>query len=326
VTHRLVPDFKPRRQVEMNAIEANQLSKTYRGGVEAVKAVDFAVAPGEVFGVLGPNGAGKSTLVGMFTTTIIPTSGTAQVAGYDVAADPLRARGASSVVFQEAVVDGTLSGQANLELHARLWGVPWPKAERRMQELTEAMGLSELVSRPVETYSGGQRRRLEIARALISQPQVLFLDEPTVGLDPRIRHELLDVIAGLRDRDELTILITTHYLEEAQRLCDRVAIVHDGSVVALASPRSLLAGLGEEILELRVHDEPHSTLAHLQARAIAGEDAFAIGAQLTVPLHGRAASEVLAAIEAERVRASGISTRAPTLDDVYLQLTGTTAN
>ena len=215
-----------------------------------------------MFGVLGPNGAGKSTLVGMFTTTIVPTAGTARVAGHDVARQPLLVRGASSVVFQEPVVDATLTGRANLELHARLWGVPWPRAERRMQELTEVAGARgagpPAGARPI---AAGQRRRLEIARALISEPQVLFLDEPTVGLDPRIRHELLDVIAGLRARIDLTILITTHYLEEAQRLCDRVAIVHDGSVVALASPQSLLAGLGEEILEFRVHDEPHATLA-----------------------------------------------------------------
>ena len=310
----------------MQAIEASGLKKTYAGGVEAIRGVDFEVAPGEVFGVLGPNGAGKSTLVGMFTTTIVPTGGTARVAGHDVAREPLLVRAASSVVFQEPVVDATLSGRANLELHARLWGVPWPRAEHRMQELTEVLGLSELVSRSVDTYSGGQRRRLEIARALISEPQVLFLDEPTVGLDPRIRHELLDVIAGLRARIGLTILITTHYLEEAERLCDRVAIVHDGSVVALASPRSLLAGLGEEILEFRVHDEPHATLAHLQDRGTVGEDAFAIGARLTVPLRGRPAGDALAAVEAERIRVSEISTRAPTLDDVYLQLTGTNTN
>ncbi len=310
----------------MQAIEASGLTKTYPGGVEAVKGVDLEVAAGEVFGVLGPNGAGKSTLVGMFTTTIIPTGGTARVAGHDVAREPLLVRGASSVVFQEAVVDATLSGRANLELHARLWGVPWPRAEHRMQELTDVLGLSELVSRPAATYSGGQRRRLEIARALISEPQVLFLDEPTVGLDPRIRHELLDVIAGLRTRIDLTILITTHYLEEAERLCDRVAIVHDGSVVALASPRSLLAGLGEEILEFRAHDEPRATLAHLQDHGIAGEDAFAIGARLTLPLRGRPAGDALAAVEAERIRVSEISTRAPTLDDVYLQLTASNTN
>src|SRR5947209_15357766 len=208
------------------AVEVSQLRKTYPGGVEAVKGIDFEVAAGEVFGLLGPNGAGKSTTIGMLTTTVTPTSGSARLAGYDVARQPLLARGVSSVVFQDAVVDGTLSGRANLELHARLWGVPTPQATRRIDELVDAVGLSDLIDRPVETYSGGQRRRLEIARALVSSPRVLFLDEPTVGLDPRIRHELLDVIAGLRAREEMTILLTTHYLEEAQQICDRVAIVH----------------------------------------------------------------------------------------------------
>jgi ABC-2 type transport system ATP-binding protein len=311
---------------EVPAVEVAGLRKTYPGGVEAVKGISFAVAQGEVFGLLGPNGAGKSTTIGMLTTTVAPTAGTARLAGYDVAAQPLLARGVSSVVFQDAVVDRGLSGRANLELHARLWGVPPAPAARRIGELIDSVGLAELIGRPVGSYSGGERRRLEIARALVSSPRVLFLDEPTVGLDPRIRHELLDVIAGLRARIDLTILITTHYLEEAQRLCDRVAIVHDGSVVALASPQSLLAGLGEEILEFRVHDDPHATLAHLQDRGIAGDDAFAIGGRLTVPLRGRAAGDALAALEAERVRVSEISTRAPTLDDVYLQLTGSTTN
>ena len=155
-----------------------------------------------------------------------------------------------------------------------------------------------------------------------SEPQVLFLDEPTVGLDPRIRHELLDVIAGLRARDEMTILLTTHYLDEAQRLCDRVAIMHEGSLVALDSPGALLAGLGREILEFRVDGSPERALAALRDAAIAGDDAFAIGARVTVPLHDHAAAEALAAIEAERLRASEIATRVPTLDDVYLRLTG----
>src|SRR5947209_6541699 len=224
----------------MHAIEAQSLTKTYPGGRQAVKEFDVQVHPGEVFGVLGPNGAGKSTTVGMLTTTIAPTSGHALVGGYDVVEQPLAARRASSVVFQEPVVDRSLTGRANLELHARLWGSGSP---RRIRELTAALGLSQLIDRPVSSYSGGERRRLEIARALVSEPTVLFLDEPTVGLDPRIRHELLDVIAGLRARNELTILITTHYLEEAQRLCDRVGIVHEGSLVALDRPANLLARL-----------------------------------------------------------------------------------
>ena len=306
----------------MHAVEAQALRKTYPGGIEAVKGIDFTVASGEVFGLLGPNGAGKSTTVGMFTTTIVPTSGTALLAGHDVAREPLAARGVASVVFQEPVVDGGLSGRANLELHTRLWGVPAAKAKRRTDELVEALGLSELIDRPVSSYSGGQRRRLEIARALTSQPQVLFLDEPTVGLDPRIRHQLLDVIAGLRAREELTILVTTHYLDEAQRLADRVGIIHEGSMVALDSPDNLLAGLGREILEFRVDGDPHRAIAGLRQRHIARDDAFAVGARVTVPLHEATTGETLAALEEERIRVSEIASRVPTLDDVYLQLTG----
>ncbi|HUJ35503.1 MAG TPA: ATP-binding cassette domain-containing protein [Solirubrobacteraceae bacterium] len=306
----------------MYAIEASGLRKTYPGGVEAVKGIDFEVSEGEVFGLLGPNGAGKSTTVGMLTTTIVPTAGSARLAGHDVARSPLLARSVSSVVFQEAVVDRGLSGRANLELHTRLWGVPPTKAERRTGDLIEALGLSDLIDRPVQTYSGGERRRLEIARALCSEPRVLFLDEPTVGLDPRIRHELLDVIAGLRARENLTILVTTHYLDEARRLCDHVAIIHEGALVALDSPKALMDRLGREILELRVDGGPERALATLRTLGIAGPDAFAIGARITVPLHHHAATEALAALESERVGASEIATRVPNLDDVYLQLTG----
>ena len=304
------------------AIEVIGLRKIYPGGVEAVKSIDFDVSPGEVFGLLGPNGAGKSTTVGMLTTTIVPTAGTARVAGYDVVAQPRSARGASSVVFQAAVVDSGLTGRANLDLHARLWGVPEALARTRIGDLADAFGLTELIDRPVERFSGGQRRRLEIARALVSQPQVMFLDEPTVGLDPRIRHELLDVIAGLRARNDMTILLTTHYLDEAQRLCDRVAIIHLGEIVALDTPTALLAGLGSEILELRVDGDGDTALASLRAHGIATADAFAIGSTLTVALDGRPAADAIDSIGASGIRASGFTTRAPTLDDVYLRLTG----
>src|SRR4051812_7995530 len=239
----------------MNAVEVRGLSKTYPGGVEAVKGIDFEVAAGEVFGLLGPNGAGKSTTIGMLTTTIAPTRGSATLAGFDVARQPLQARAVSSVVFQEPVVDRGLTGRANLELHARLWGLGPATMRAAIRELAGALGVEELLDRPVESFSGGQRRRLEIARALVSRPRVLFPDEPTAGLDPRIRLELLDAIAGLRARDGMTIVLTTHYLEEAERLCDRVAILHAGEIVALDAPRALLAGLGRELLELRIDGE-----------------------------------------------------------------------
>jgi ABC-2 type transport system ATP-binding protein len=310
------------QRLHVPAVEVAGLRKVYAGGIEAVRGIDFQVSAGEVFGLLGPNGAGKSTTIGMLTTTIRPTDGSARLAGFDVASQPLQARSLSSVVFQESVVDRGLSGRANLELHGRLWGMPMAAAAARIGELSEALGLTELLDRPLESYSGGQRRRLEIARALVSEPQVLFLDEPTVGLDPRIRVELLDVIAGLREREEMTIVLTTHYLDEAQRLCDRVAIIHAGKIVALDTPQALLAGLGTELLELRVHGEVSVALAALGAHGIAAVDAFAAGQTLTVPLHDASPAEAISAIDRAGLSTSAISSRQPTLDDVYLRLTG----
>ena len=302
-------------------IEVEKLRKTYPGGVEAVKEIDFEVGAGEVFGLLGPNGAGKSTTIGMLTTTVRPTSGTARLAGLDVREQPLAARRVSSVVFQDPVVDRSLTGRDNLDLHARLWSVDPATAESRIEELIEAVGLRDLVDRPVATYSGGEQRRLEIVRSLVSSPRVLFLDEPTVGLDPLIRAELLDVIAELRGRDELTILVTTHYLDEAERLCDRVAIMHSGEIVALDTPERLRAGLGRELVELRVDGDAAAALASLREHGIAHETAFAVGSTLTVPLNGHTSSEAVAAIH-ELGLAGAVSARQPTLDDVYLRLTG----
>jgi ABC-2 type transport system ATP-binding protein len=304
-----------------NVIEVQQLCKVYPGGVEAVKDIDFAVGAGEVFGLLGPNGAGKSTTVGMLTTTIRPTGGTARLAGFDVAADPLGARRVSSVVFQEPVVDRALSGLANLELHARLWGVESDRAKRRIGELADALGIAGLLSRDVAGYSGGERRRLEIARALVSEPQVLFLDEPTVGLDPRIRHELLEVVGRLRGESGLTILLTTHYLDEADRLCDRIAVMHAGRIVALDRPEQLRRMLGRELVELHVRADMSAALSALKALGIAGDDAFSVGSTLTLPLRGLSAREAIAAI-GDLGLASAITAREPTLDDVYLRLTG----
>ncbi|HEX3623475.1 MAG TPA: ABC transporter ATP-binding protein [Acidimicrobiales bacterium] len=304
------------------AIEVSGLTKTYPGGVEAVKAIDFQVAPGEVFGLLGPNGAGKSTTIGMLTTTITPTAGTARLVGHDVRTDPLAARRVSAVVFQEPVVDRSLTGRRNLKTHARLWGTNAADADERITALAPVFGLSDLLDRKVAGYSGGERRRLEIARALISRPEVVFLDEPTVGLDPRIRHELLDLIATLREAADVTVLLTTHYLDEAERLCDRVAIVHAGRIVALNTPSALLAGLGREILQVRVNDDPAVALRSLRAAGAAGDDAFAVGSTITIPLHDRPARDSMAAVDAAGLRTGAITAKQPTLDDVYLQLTG----
>jgi len=304
------------------AVEVARLRKTYPGGIEAVRGIDFQVAQGEVFGLLGPNGAGKSTTIGMLTTTIKPTSGSARLAGFDVARDPVAARSVSSVVFQEPVVDKALTGRRNLELHARLWGIPHSPAARRINELAASFGLSEVIGRTVDSFSGGQRRRLEIARALVSEPRVLFLDEPTVGLDTRIRYELLDLISGLRGRTGMTTVLTTHYLDEAERLCDRIAVMHQGTIVALDRPAALLAGLGTELVEVRVDRDPAGALAALRTHGLAGGDAFAVGSTLTVPVRNHPARDTVAALPGLGIEAAAVSTRKPTLDDVYLQLTG----
>jgi ABC-2 type transport system ATP-binding protein len=307
---------------DQGVIVAEDLVKTYPGGVEAVRGVSFSVPAGESFGLLGPNGAGKSTTIGMLTTTVRPTSGRAVLAGHDVQADPMGARRVSSVVFQDPVLDRPLTGRQNLVLHMRLWRVPKASGLARLAELTEAVGLAGLLHRPVSTYSGGERRRLEIVRALLSAPRVLFLDEPTVGLDTRIRHDLFDTIATLRERTGVTVLLTTHYLDEAERLCDRLAIIEGGRIVACDTPARLLASLGEAILELRVGGEPGATLAALRGQGLGGDDAVVIGGTITVPLREVSASRALELVNSLDLPVRALATRVPTLDDVYLRLTG----
>lgn len=304
------------------AVSVRQLTKTYPGDVEAVRGIDFEVKAGEVFGLLGPNGAGKSTTIGMLTTTIEPTSGQALLAGIDVAVDPVAARACSSVVFQDPVVDRALSGHRNLDIHGRLWGVNSAHVQQRKSELAERLGIGDLLDRPLASYSGGQRRRLEIARALLSEPALLFLDEPTVGLDPRIRHELLEVISDLRQGGEMTIFLTTHYLDEAERLCDRIAVMHQGRIVALDSPQALLAQLGGELVELRIAGDAQAALNRLQEEGLAGADAFTVGATVVMPLHEHNAAEVVTSLQRLHLRTAAMTTRSPTLDDVYLRLTG----
>jgi ABC-2 type transport system ATP-binding protein len=304
------------------AVETVGLAKTFPGGVHAVRGLDLAIGSGEVFGLLGPNGAGKSTTVGMLTTTIRPSRGSIRLAGIDALAKPIAARRASAVVFQEPVVDRGLSGRRNCMIHARLWGVDPRVAAARIGELARSFGLTKEIDRPVSSYSGGQRRRLEIARALVTQPRLLFLDEPTVGLDPLIRYELLDLIAGLRASADMTILLTTHYLDEAERLCDRVAIMHAGEVVALDTPQALLGRLGREIIEVRIDGDGARGLTTLRAGRVAGTDAFAIGSTVTVPLHDRPATDAINALRDAAVSVVAVTTRPPNLDDVYLGLTG----
>jgi ABC-2 type transport system ATP-binding protein len=303
------------------AIAAIELTKTYPGDIRAVKGVSFEVAPGEAFGLLGPNGAGKTTTIGMLNTTVTPTSGQAFLGGRDVARDPIGTRAISSVVFQDSVVDQPLTGRQNLELHRRLWGINQTEGRARLARLTDVVGITDILDRPVASYSGGQRRRMEIVRALLSDPQVLFLDEPTVGLDTRVRHDLFDVLATLRDQTGVTILLTTHYLDEAERLCNRIAIVDAGRIVACDTPANFLASLGAEVLDVRV-DDPGPAVQALLRTGLPAADILAIGTTLTICRRGLSADEILARLRDAAVDVRSVTTRHPSLDDVYLRLTG----
>jgi ABC-2 type transport system ATP-binding protein len=303
------------------AVEAENLVKTYAGDIQAVKGISFAVEAGEAFGLLGPNGAGKTTTIGMLNSTVSPTSGRALLGGRDVARDPIGTRAVSSVVFQDAVVDRPLTGRQNLELHLKLWGVRPAEGRTRLAELTKTVGIADLIDRPVATYSGGERRRMEIVRALLSDPEVVFLDEPTVGLDTRIRHDLFDVIATLRDRTGVTIIMTTHYLDEAERLCDRIAVVDAGTIVACDSPSNFLASIGIEVLEVRA-DDTQQVVDVLRSHGIAPSDILVIGGTVTASLRTTDGAHVLQLLAEESIPVRSATTRSPSLDDVYLRLTG----
>ena len=227
------------------AVETEALTKTY-GDLTAVDHLDCRVPYGQIFGLLGPNGAGKSTTIKMLTTLLDPTSGTAKVAGFDIVAAPARVRRSIGYVPQMLSADGALTGEENLMLSAKLYAIPRPERQPRIAEALAFMGLTEFGRRLVKTYSGGMIRRLELAQAMLHRPMVLFLDEPTIGLDPIARHTVWDRLRELRKNFGMTILITTHDMDEADELCDELALMHRGQIAALGKPAELKAGLGPE--------------------------------------------------------------------------------
>ena len=228
------------------------LTKRY-GEIEAVRGIDFEVAAGEIFGFLGPNGAGKSTTISMLCTLVKPTSGTATVAGFDVNTQRDSVRRNIGLVFQDTTLDTYLTAEQNMRLHAELYGVPRHQVEPRMRQVLEMVGLWERRRSAVATFSGGMKRRLEIARGLMHSPRVLFLDEPTIGLDPQTRRSIWSYIRELQEREEITIFMTTHYMDEAE-WCDRIAIMDQGEIVALDSPETLKAGIGTDRITIQTDD------------------------------------------------------------------------
>ncbi len=305
-------------------VSVKDLQKTYANGIQAVKGISFDVQEGEIFGMLGPNGAGKTTTIGVLTTIVRPSGGQVSVAGHDVMKEPLAVRRLTGVVFQDTVLDNDFSGLDNLLLHARLWRMPRREAKERIGALLASMELKERANDGVRTYSGGMRRRLEIARALLARPQVLFLDEPTLGLDPAARHGMWDLIQQLRRQDRVTIVLSTHYLEEAERLCDRVAIIHQGRIVALDSPKALLQVMGEEVLELRVEGEAQGAVRAVAALQLNVGKPLVTGNTITVPVKDgtEVATRLMEGMQASGLPFVGMTVRRSTLDDVFMHLTG----
>jgi ABC-2 type transport system ATP-binding protein len=302
----------------MPAIEVNELRKSY-GEVEAVRGVDFEVARGEVFGFLGPNGAGKTTTINMLCTLTKPTGGEARVAGHDVVRERDDVRRNIGLVFQEPTLDGYLSAAQNLRLHAELYGVESKLVAPRMRQLLEMVGLWERRDSPVRTFSGGMRRRLEIARGLMHSPRVLFLDEPTIGLDPQTRRSIWSYIDRLCQSEEITIFMTTHYMDEAE-FCDRIAIMERGEIVALDTPAALKAEVGADRVRIQTDDDEAAiaTLAErfeLEGRVAEGAVIFFVpsGEQFVPRLFAELGVPI-----------RSVSVSRPTLDDVFMSYTGTT--
>jgi ABC-2 type transport system ATP-binding protein len=307
----------------MPAVEVDHLTKTF-GDFCAVNDLTFQVEHGELFGLLGPNGAGKSTLIRMLTTLVLPTSGTARVNGYDVVRAANDVRQCIGVIPQAMTSDLDLSADENMRIFAKLYGIPREKRRRTIAELLEAVDLTPWADKPVRMFSGGMRRRLEIARGLVHEPRIFFLDEPTTGLDPVSRAAVWDMLARLRRERDLTILLTTHYMDEADKLCDRIAIIDHGVLVALDSPLKLKASIpGKNILEVSFADAPDTWIETLRrlpevAEVRADDHVFRIsshnGPRTTVALMETARQAGIAVVS--------LSVQSTTLDDVFVHYTG----
>jgi ABC-2 type transport system ATP-binding protein len=300
------------------AIAVRDLVKTF-GEVRAVRGVNFEVAVGEVFGFLGPNGAGKTTTINMLCTLAKPTSGAAAVAGHDVVSERDDVRRNIGLVFQDPTLDGYLTAQQNLRLHAELYGVQSDLVMPRMQQVMEMVGLWDRKDSVVGTFSGGMRRRLEIARGLMHSPRVLFLDEPTIGLDPQTRRSIWDYIRELKEREEITIFMTTHYMDEAE-WCDRIAIMDHGEIVALDSPEALKGGVGKDRVTIHTDDNDAAIAAlarQFEIEATTSEGAVTFGVVAGEQFVPRLFAEFELPIRA-------VSVSRPTLDDVFMSYTGST--
>jgi ABC-2 type transport system ATP-binding protein len=305
------------------AIRVEQLEKVFPGGVRAVDKISFSVQEGEAFGFLGPNGAGKTTTVSLLTTLLRPTGGLATVDGIDVTNDPRAVRSRIGLVFQESTAEDELTGRENLEISAALYGVRRSEANRRINDLLGRMQLTDAAGRFVKTYSGGMRRRLELASGILHRPKVLFLDEPTLGLDPQGRAGLWEYVREIRKESGMTIFLTTHYLDEADQLCDRVAIIDNGKIVAAGSPAELKEKVGGDVVTLVPGDgAPDLTPMLGKVAGVLQVQRQDGGYRLKCQ---RGESVVPAAVEAcfsAHIPVASVALKKPSLEEVFLEFTG----
>ena len=299
----------------MVIIKTNALTKSY-GKIQAVRSIDLNIEKGEIFGLLGPNGAGKTTTIGMLCTIIRPTSGSASIAGYDVIKEPAQVRRKVGIVFQDPTLDTVLTGRENLELHARLYGVPSDIRGRRITEMLELVDLKQRSNDITRTYSGGMRRRLELARGLLHRPAVLFLDEPTLGLDPQTRARIWEYIKKMAQMEQTTVVLTTHYMEEAEQVCDRVGIIDHGRIIALNSPESLKESMGGDMVVIKVKEPPLEKIRALPYVSEVRENDGLV--EITMKKAYSHLPELLAHIR----NVECVEMRVPTLNDVFIKLTG----
>jgi ABC-2 type transport system ATP-binding protein len=297
------------------AVETEKLTKHY-GELVAVDSLDLSIQEGEIFGLLGPNGAGKTTTLSMLATLLKPTSGTARVNGYDVRKQPDEVRQSIGIVFQDPSSDDVLTGRENLYLHALMFGVPKKERGDRMNHVLRLVDLQDRADDIVKKYSGGMRRRLELARGLLHNPRVLFLDEPTLGLDPQTREHIWEYIENLVKAEKVTVIVTTHYMDEADQLCDRVAIVDHGKIVALDSPAVLKANVGGDIIRLRTRKPKLESLKEMEY--IRSIDQSGSTLSLTVENASAHLQEVLGLVG----DVDSVEVRSATLNDVFLKFTG----
>jgi ABC-2 type transport system ATP-binding protein len=310
--------------MDRNGIEAERLVRRFKG-VDAVDGIDLTVAPGEIYGFLGPNGAGKSTTVHMLTTLLPPTSGTARVAGFDIVKQGPQVRRAIGAALQEAALDPLLTGRDHMRLQTSLHGIPRSERVARGDELLERVGLMLAADRKIRTYSGGMKRRLDLALALVHRPRLLFLDEPTTGLDPQSRNALWAEVGRLAKEEGVTVFLTTQYLEEADVLADRVGIIDHGRIVAEGTPTALKAEIGRPTVEVVPTDpEQRDRLAGVLGRfgELVQLSPTSVGVRCGRDEYDLA--EIVRALDAEELHAAHIQLHAPSLDDVFLEKTGRT--